>query len=123
MDWFLNGETDPQYIPNLPASDFIGLVTKAKSILNPSKVFVFVDESEWTIDNGIFLVYRPSIQYWDDVPSDRHSHGANLSFADGHCEYWRWRESKQTQRAYDPVVSPADEQDLQRMQAALPPAP
>jgi prepilin-type processing-associated H-X9-DG protein len=24
------------------------------------------------------------------MPSDRHGQGANLSFADGHVEHWKW---------------------------------
>ena len=123
MDWYLNGETDPQYISMYPASYFVGLVTKGKSILNPSKVFVFLDESQWTINDGDFGVYRAPIQQWEDVPSDRHSQGANLTFADGHCENWTWRASKQMQRLGSPVVNSDDERDLQRMQTAIPNAP
>jgi prepilin-type processing-associated H-X9-DG protein len=25
------------------------------------------------------------------MPANRHTQGANLSFADGHVEYWRWQ--------------------------------
>jgi prepilin-type N-terminal cleavage/methylation domain-containing protein/prepilin-type processing-associated H-X9-DG protein len=123
MDWYLNGQTDPQYISIYPASYFVGLVARGKSILNPSQVFVFVDESEWTINDGVFGVYRAPIQQWEDVPSDRHSQGANLTFSDGHCEHWTWRESKQTQTLQSPVMNSDDEQDLQRLQAALPDVP
>jgi prepilin-type processing-associated H-X9-DG protein len=28
---------------------------------------------------------------WWDVPGYRHNQGANLSFADGHVEHWRWK--------------------------------
>jgi prepilin-type processing-associated H-X9-DG protein len=28
---------------------------------------------------------------WWDVPGNRHNQGANLSFADGHVEHWRWK--------------------------------
>jgi prepilin-type processing-associated H-X9-DG protein len=28
---------------------------------------------------------------WWDMPSNRHEQGADLSFADGHVEYWHWR--------------------------------
>ena len=27
---------------------------------------------------------------WWDMPSNRHTQGANLSFADGHVERWHW---------------------------------
>ena len=28
------------------------------------------------------------VQQWWDIPANRHSQGANLSFADGHAEHW-----------------------------------
>jgi prepilin-type N-terminal cleavage/methylation domain-containing protein/prepilin-type processing-associated H-X9-DG protein len=123
MDWYLNGGTDPQYISVFPANMFIGVLTKGKSISDPSKIFVFTDESEWTINDGVFTVLRSPTQNWIDVPSDRHDQGANLSFSDGHCEHWTWRASKQVQRHESPVIDSADEQDLRQMQAAVPNAP
>ncbi len=57
----------------------------------PSDVFVFIDDNEWTIDDGIFVIGR--IHWWD-CPADRHNHGANLSFLDGHLEHHRWRGPK-----------------------------
>ncbi len=122
LDYFLNGEIDTQYDQYLPDSSFDGLITKGTSLSNPSKVFTFADESEWTIGDGVFVVLRATSQTWEDVPSDRHSQGGNLSFADGHCEHWRWRAAKQEQTMGSSVISDDDEQDLQRMQAAIPDA-
>jgi prepilin-type processing-associated H-X9-DG protein len=76
-----------------------------------------------TINDGEFMVYRAPSQTWIDVPSDRHSQGGNLSFADGHCEHWKWRAPKQIQVQGYSVISPGDAQDLQQLQAALPDAP
>jgi prepilin-type N-terminal cleavage/methylation domain-containing protein/prepilin-type processing-associated H-X9-DG protein len=123
LDYFLNGELDTQYDQDLPDSSFDGLITKGNSLSNPSKVFAFADESEWTIGDGVFVVYRTPSETWEDVPSDRHSQGGNLSFADGHCEHWKWRASKQDQTVGSPVINDDDEQDLQRLQAAIPDAP
>lgn len=122
LDYFLNGQLDPQYTQYLPASSFVGLATKDNAIANPSKAFAFADDSEWTIGDGVFLVYRAPSETWEDVPSDRHSQGGNLSFVDGHCEHWRWKASKRDQRLGTSVISDVDGLDLQRLQAALPEA-
>lgn len=106
-----------------PDSCFAGLVIRGNRILDPSEVFVFADESEWTINDGIFGVFRSPIQSWFSVPSGRHSQGANFSFADGHCEHWTWSVSKRMQRIGSTAMNSADEQDLQRLQKAIPDAP
>jgi prepilin-type processing-associated H-X9-DG protein len=58
----------------------------------PSKLFVFIDENEGTIYDAQFGYPMPNYGagVWWDMPSNRHTQGANLSFADGHVEYWRW---------------------------------
>jgi len=120
MDYYLNGEIVHE---SDLSNAFAGLVTRYGGISSPSKVFVFVDESGLSINDGQFMVFRAPNQTWVDVPADRHSQGGNLSFADGHCEHWKWRAPKQTQAQGASVISPEDAQDLQQLQAALPDAP
>ena len=67
----------------------------------PSKAFVFIDEHENSIDNGLFFVtkrYSPQPSawtwYWVDFPSIRHQGGCGVSFADGHSEIWKFKEPK-----------------------------
>ena len=60
---------------------------------SPSKVFVFLDEHENSIENARFTIAPPGGWIWIDFPAVRHNNGCNLSFADGHAERWRWRES------------------------------
>ena len=119
MDYYLNGDIDPQYYQNLPPSAFVGLATRYSGISHPSTVFVFLDENEKTINDGIFVLFRDPDQIWRDAPSDRHSRGMNLSFADGHCEHWKWRAPKQMEVEGEPVASADDLQDLRRLQGAL----
>jgi prepilin-type N-terminal cleavage/methylation domain-containing protein/prepilin-type processing-associated H-X9-DG protein len=119
MDYYLNGDIDPQYYQNLPPSAFVGLATRYSGISHPSMVFVFLDENEKTINDGIFVLFRDPDQIWRDAPSDRHSRGMNLSFADGHCEHWIWRAPKQMEGEGEPVASADDLQDLRRLQGAL----
>jgi prepilin-type processing-associated H-X9-DG protein len=67
---------------------------KVSAITNPapSRLFVFIDENEGTITDAQFGYSMPNYTpgEWWDMPSNRHLQGANLSFADGHVEYWHW---------------------------------
>jgi prepilin-type N-terminal cleavage/methylation domain-containing protein/prepilin-type processing-associated H-X9-DG protein len=58
----------------------------------PDRLFVFLDENEGTLADDQFGYAMPNYGYgsWWDMPSNRHNQGADLSFADGHVEYWRW---------------------------------
>jgi len=62
----------------------------------PSQLFVFIDENEATLYDTQFGYAMPNYSYgsWFDMPANRHIQGANISFADGHVEYWRWRVPK-----------------------------
>ncbi|HZV33361.1 MAG TPA: prepilin-type N-terminal cleavage/methylation domain-containing protein [Verrucomicrobiae bacterium] len=61
---------------------------------DPTRCFVFLDENEDTIMDGQFgmptLPFWPDANQWWDMPSNRHTQGANFSFADGHAEHWKW---------------------------------
>jgi len=52
------------------------------------------------------------------MPSHRHRRGANLSFADGHAELWRWKVTKIPQSNPNPVTT-ADRPDYDRMRALI----
>jgi prepilin-type N-terminal cleavage/methylation domain-containing protein/prepilin-type processing-associated H-X9-DG protein len=60
---------------------------------NPTRCLVFIDELESTLVDSIFGMptqhFNKKEEWWD-MPASRHSQGANLSFADGHAEYWKW---------------------------------
>jgi prepilin-type N-terminal cleavage/methylation domain-containing protein/prepilin-type processing-associated H-X9-DG protein len=62
---------------------------KLRSILNPSGIFVFLDEHCDTINDGFFVNNLESYQ-WGNVPGSYHNGGLSLSFADGHIETHRW---------------------------------
>ncbi|MGD2094469.1 MAG: type II secretion system protein [Phycisphaerales bacterium] len=60
-------------------------------IRNTSRQIVFLDEgrlspSSWTI-------YYYHERWWDQITA-RHGDGTNLSFADGHSEYWKWKDPR-----------------------------
>ena len=55
----------------------------------PRAVFIDIGRTtpwSWTI-------YYNKEQWWDPV-SARHSNGTTLSFADGHSEYWQWKDPR-----------------------------
>ncbi len=88
----------------------------------PSRLFVFIDESADTIEDAEFgnppigSIF-PQNQWWD-MPSDRHGQGANLSFADGHVEHWKWAVPKKFS-AWIQAVPPDEMPDYQRIQNAM----
>jgi prepilin-type N-terminal cleavage/methylation domain-containing protein/prepilin-type processing-associated H-X9-DG protein len=62
---------------------------KKTQVLNPSGIFVFIDEHADTINDG-FFVNRLEEYTWGNVPGSYHNGGANFSFADGHIESHHW---------------------------------
>ena len=93
---------------------------KTSDIFNPgpSGALVFIDESSTTLEDGYFAIQVDN-RVWQNSPSDRHSRGANVSFADGHSEIYRWREPLTGKTFYNqPALSPVD-RDFDRVAAAI----
>ncbi|MGA3267580.1 MAG: prepilin-type N-terminal cleavage/methylation domain-containing protein [Verrucomicrobiota bacterium] len=87
----------------------------------PNDLFVFIDEDAGSIEDGQFG--NPPIGSWDDgvwwdLPTNRHDQGANLSFADGHVEHWRWAVPKVFQFLGQPVA-PGEGPDYDRIQSGM----
>jgi prepilin-type N-terminal cleavage/methylation domain-containing protein/prepilin-type processing-associated H-X9-DG protein len=88
----------------------------------PSEFFVLIDENSDTQEDaefgcppigGVFQEY-----IWWDMPADRHNRGANLSFADGHVEHWKWAFPKTAYELGQSVV-PEEIPDYQRVRHAM----
>jgi prepilin-type processing-associated H-X9-DG protein len=67
----------------------------------PARAFVFIDEREESINDPWFAFDmsgseppNPNAYTIVDFPAMWHERGANLSFADGHAETWRWRDPR-----------------------------
>ena len=58
----------------------------------PSEAFVFIDEREDSINDGLFAIDAVSHYAIVDYPSLYHNGGACVSFADGHNDYHKWVE-------------------------------
>jgi len=118
MSQSVNGNPAPEYAPYIP------VWTKFTAIRHPipSELFVLIDENADTIQDANYgsppvgSAYEQNI--WWDMPSDRHGQGANISFADGHVEHWKWVYPKV---AYDDgqPVAPEEMPDYIRIQNAM----
>ncbi len=64
-------------------------VKKRGEIADPGRRLVFIDEGWATPDS--FAVHWNSTWTWWDQPVVRHGDGTNVSFADGHVEYRKWK--------------------------------
>jgi prepilin-type processing-associated H-X9-DG protein len=121
---------------NYPLGGYTGsgngpLLTGARSILKcsqinspePGKMFVFVDENEFSVDEGAFAMAVPGGLHggtWWNLPGSRHNKGTTWSFADGHVEYWKWHGTAVLQ--FTGFYQPADSSDdLARVQACTSP--
>jgi prepilin-type N-terminal cleavage/methylation domain-containing protein len=79
---------------------FIYMKQSQLQVPGPSKVFVFLDMREDSIDMGNFATRmagwpnQPSQYGFYDLPGFYHSLSCGFSFADGHSEFRRWRDSR-----------------------------
>jgi prepilin-type N-terminal cleavage/methylation domain-containing protein/prepilin-type processing-associated H-X9-DG protein len=114
LQMWLNGTEEGTY--------YLRNQRRSAQIRKPSKVFAFLDVSQWLIDSGVFCVIPNAPELgagsdtWCYQPSDRHNRGANLSFVDGHAEHWRWKYAKLLTDWGLPAVNQADLADLRRLQ-------
>ncbi|MHC4584886.1 MAG: H-X9-DG-CTERM domain-containing protein [Planctomycetota bacterium] len=93
------------------------VVYRGVAIRQPARLFVFLDEHEDFINDASFTVNPVPVDTWSNIPTDRHSNGCNLSFADGHVEHWRWK-NRQGRAQGSKAENEADLTDLRRLQAA-----
>jgi hypothetical protein len=88
----------------------------------PARMLAFVDENEFSIDDGCFAVYPPSsgVNEWWNLAGNRHNGCCTFSFADSHAEIWKWHGSSVlTFRSYDQPGDSSD--DLPRVERSSAP--
>jgi len=120
MSQSINGY--PEFDSNL--SSYIPSWKKFSGIRHPvpSDLFVMIDENEDGIEDAEFgnppvgSVYPQNV--WWDLPAGRHEQGANLSFADGHADYWKWKVPKKFSN-WIQAVPPEELPDFHRVQNAM----
>jgi prepilin-type N-terminal cleavage/methylation domain-containing protein len=70
------------------------LCTKAAQIKAPVYMFVVLDEREDSINDGWFGSDPDTLYQIVDYPASYHGKAGGLSFADGHSEIHKWRDSR-----------------------------
>jgi len=91
----------------------------------PTGLIVFLDVHEDEILDTEFGIPVDADSwdegYWWDIPANRHSQGCNLSFADGHVEYWHWEVPKvvSVPRGSAQPVADNEWDDYNRMEAGF----
>ena len=117
--WYMEG-IPPWYPDPWERRKFSELVNPA-----PTGVLTFIDSHPTTGYSADFTQrYREATgeeDAWDCLPGEQHNRGANLAFADGHVEHWRWRWSR-AGGIYDKdsqtyaLTSADDQYDFQRVE-------
>ena len=106
----------------LPKQDGYRVYRKDADIVSPapSQAAVFIDEHEKSINEGWFAIDMLGRGFLD-APAARHDGGFTLSFADGHVEGWKLRDSGSRQWTYLPVPSNPDSERLRISASSLRP--
>jgi prepilin-type N-terminal cleavage/methylation domain-containing protein/prepilin-type processing-associated H-X9-DG protein len=93
------------------------------SVPAPAYRMVFLDEGRVTPDS--YAVHYVTERWWDP-PYVRHGDGTNVSFADGHSDYWKWKGAKTiaTGKMVNPLhqmvpETPDEFEDLYKIQKAI----
>jgi prepilin-type N-terminal cleavage/methylation domain-containing protein/prepilin-type processing-associated H-X9-DG protein len=90
MNSFINGyPQDTTPVPPWYIYRKISDMTNPK----PSDLWVFVDEHPDSINDGWLIVSWLMRGVWSDIPASYHNGACGFSFADGHSEIHKWRES------------------------------
>jgi prepilin-type N-terminal cleavage/methylation domain-containing protein len=114
----MNGTFGGNFDPKDP-EEVARNISKTVQMRNPSRLFVFLDEHEESIDDAHFLVWAAPDNRWVNMPADRHSQSGVFSFADGRAEKVRWKSKKSFNDKSDyfkPVANEHDLEDLRRLQ-------
>ena len=100
-------------------------VKRRTEIVSPGPSFrlVYLDEGRVTPDS--YACHYINARWWDP-PFVRHGDGSNVSFADGHADYWKWKGKKtlETGKMANPLhqmvpETPDEFEDLERMQKGV----
>lgn len=93
------------------------------SVPAPAYRMVFLDEGRVTPDS---YAVNYLVEEWWDPPHVQHGDGTNVSFADGHSDYWKWKGKKTLSdgKLANPLhrmvpESPEDFEDLYKIQKAV----
>jgi prepilin-type N-terminal cleavage/methylation domain-containing protein/prepilin-type processing-associated H-X9-DG protein len=82
---------------------------KESQLVKPgaANLWVFIDENPVSINDGSFIC-SPQINQWIDCPASYHDNAGGLSFADGHAQIKRWRDSTVLKGWAPPTIQPGN---------------
>jgi prepilin-type N-terminal cleavage/methylation domain-containing protein/prepilin-type processing-associated H-X9-DG protein len=89
MNNWMNGRSPAAWLSGLDPTRLV--YKKDSDVPSPSKLFVFIDEDQDSINDAMFVVILDSGWYMNDIPSRIHKTACPLSFADGHVEVFRFQ--------------------------------
>jgi prepilin-type processing-associated H-X9-DG protein len=130
INGWMNSSSDDQEHPSSSYKiDFPNMPHKMSQIVRPppSRTFVFMDEQEASIDDGLWnndpsalaVAGEPALAnpadppWWHTLPADRHNQGAIITFADGHVEHHKWLWPKRNWNPNSPDRATDNSLDLQ----------
>ena len=67
------------------------MIYRRIQIKRPNERAVFLDEG--LLSPNSWTIWYDQERWWDQITA-RHGDGTNLSFADGHSEYWKWKDPR-----------------------------
>lgn len=93
MNAFVGPQDDQRTVINRSWKQFF----KTTDFRNPTQIFVFLDEHPDSINDGWYVFCTAGNpgerSTWSDLPASYHNGACGFSFADGHSEIKRWRDS------------------------------
>ena len=72
------------------------MVKKRMTIKRPHERIVFLDEG--LLSPNSWTIWYDQERWWDQITA-RHGDGTNFGLADGHSEYWKWKDPRTLQVA------------------------
>ena len=117
--------------PISPWTETRGKIIRKMTDMNnpsPAMTWVTIDENPGSINDGWFVVNvtkgNPATLQWVDYPASYHNNAGGLSFADGHAEIKKWKDSTVLRPPADNARTSSSAGDLtwlsQRTTEALP---
>jgi prepilin-type N-terminal cleavage/methylation domain-containing protein/prepilin-type processing-associated H-X9-DG protein len=82
----------------------------------PANCWVLIDENPLSINDGWFVCDPNNKSTWPDVPATYHNGAGGLSFADGHSEIKRWKDTTLLNLSAPGAAKDPNSTDLQWLQ-------
>jgi prepilin-type N-terminal cleavage/methylation domain-containing protein len=110
MNGYITGGRNTTFIDGIKYQRF----ARQSDILNPSGIWLLLDEREDSINNGYFRVqngtdvpWKPAKFYLYNWPASYHNRAGALNFTDGHSEIRKWLDPRTcpplSRRQLDPI--------------------